>query len=518
MKLLKDSTYDDLALKAARVEQLENQLATQEALLKQREIEINSKPAVITPGASSISDIPQNYMQGIQKSLNVIEPDFAFDAVPIIRKLSIVNPDVNQALNDFTRLANTGHRILFDPKVSPTQIDEMRDFLTKSSKHWHVGAGGINGCVNKMFRQIQIGGAIATEWIPNAGLNDLEELRFINPEMIRFVKDKNYKKYQPYQKLKHRPIEDFTRDLKKLNTNQFKYFALNGDTDSPYGIPTYISALEGLNTQKDMITNLKFVIKYLGAWGYLDAKIAKPDRLPNESDAAYTSRLEQILLKLKTRMLQGMKDGVNAGFIDETEFNFQTTSKDVKGVAELMNMNEGIIASGLGYDSIFMGRPGSTETLVTVMFTKMLSQLKNTQDVIKENIQFGYIMILTLAGFKFKTLDVVFNRSTITDDLKYQQAQEILIRNLVVKYHYGIINLEAFADELGYAAPDQKDPRIDINQTDPTTGAVKKQNREKSKDASDRRSREKKKPQGKTSRVKNDDPRLEEGGKVIAIG
>ncbi len=522
MKILRDKEYKELQSQEVRIQELEQALKAKEELIQQKQVEIDGRQQVITPGASSSKDLPKSSFEILQKSLDVVTPSFNFEAIEVIRKLSIVNQDVNQALNDFTRLANTGHKIMFDPKVEANQIDEMREFINQSSKRWHVGAAGVNGCVNKMFRQIQIGGAISNEWIPNKNLDDLEELRFINAENIRYVTEKNSRGYQPYQKLRNVNIGDPSRELRKLNTSQFKYFALNGDEDIPYGIPPYISALDPIATQKDMVTNLKFVIKYLGAFGYLDAKIMKPDRKADESEGAYISRLEGILTKLKTRMLQGMKDGVNAGFLDETEFNFQSTSKDVNGVEQLFGINGNLISAGLGYDSIFRGTPGATETLVTVMFTKMLSQLKNTQDIIKENLEFGYRLVLTLAGFKFKTLGVQFNRSTITDDLKYQQAQEILLRNLVVKYNYGIVSSETMADELGYAAPDQKEPRIDINNVDPATGEVKKQKREEGKDASARKGREKKKPQGKTSRVKNDEARIEDSprgkGKVIAIG
>lgn len=518
MKLLKQKTYDELLQQSNRVKELEEQLA---AAQKEKKVVIDDRPTVITPGASSSRDLPQNSFEVVQKSLSVVTPEFSFEAVPVLRKLSIVNPDVSSALNDMTRLANTGHKIMFDPKVQATQIDEMRDFITNSSKHWHMGAAGANGCVNKMFRQLFIGGAVSTEWVPNRNLDDLEEIRFINPEMIRFIVEKNTKGYQPYQKLKHTPITDIGRELKKLNTSQYKYFALNGDTDLPYGIPPFLPAIDHLATQKDMIENFKFIIKFLGAYGFMDGKIAKPTRNADETEAQYIARLNSLLEQLKNRLLQGMKDGVNAGFMEESEFQFQSTAKDVKGVTELFNMNENLIASGLSIDPVFMGRPGATETLVTVMFTKMLAQLKNTQDVVKENLEFGYKLILTLAGFKFKTLSIQFNRSTITDDLKYQQAQEILLRNLIGKYHYGIIGEEQMADELGYTAPNQKGPRIDINNADPQTGEVKRVNREKDKDASARKGREKKKPQGKTSRVKNENPRIEDdgrGGRVIAIG
>lgn len=511
MKILKNTTYNEMV---SRNKALEEEIK----LLKQKIIDVDGKQTPITPGPSSSRDLPKNALQSLQKSLNIVDPQFQFDAIPVIRKLSIVNMDVNQALNDLTRLANTGHKIKFNPEVDPKQIDEMRDFISNSSKHWHVGAAGASSVVNKTFRQIMIGGALAKEWVPNLSLNDIEEVRFINPESIRFVIEKNTRGYQPYQKLKNTPITDITRDLRKLNTSQFRYFALNGDTDVPYGIPPYIAALDPISIQRGMIQNLKFITKYLGTFGFMDARMEKPVKQPNESEQAYLNRIETMLTEFKQRVLNSIADGVIVGIKEDHEFEFHNTTKDAKGAKDIFDLNEQLVASGLNYDAVFMGRPGATETLVTIMFTKMLAQLKNVQDIVKEDLEFGYRLALTLAGFKFKNLSVEFNRSTITDDLKFQQAQEILIRNLVVKYQYGIINLEQFADELGYLASDQKEPRININQDDPIGDSTRREKREKDKDKSDKSSRSKSKPQG-TTRRQNSAPYVDEekGLRIIRI-
>lgn len=489
MKILKDKTYEELLSKIAALEDF-----------KKKQIEIDGRKTTVSPGPSSSRDLPQNTLLDVlQSSLEVVTPEFQFEVIPVIRKLSIANSSVNQAVNDLTRLANTGHKIRFNPEVSPEQIDKMREFITESSRHWHAGAAGVGGIVNKMFRQLYIGGAISTEWVPNADLTDLEELRFIKPENVRFIIEKNKRGYQPYQKLKHKPL-DLTRDYRKLNTNQYRYFALNGDTDLPYGIPPFIPSLDPIATQTMMMDNIKFVVEMMGIMGFLNAKMAKPSPLPGESDAQYLARLTDLLVQFKNRLVQGRRDGVNAGYIDDHEFEFVSSTKDAKGVDQLFNANELKVAQGLNYDAIFMGLPGSTETLVTVMFTKMIAQLKNVQDIVKENLEFGYRLALTLGGFSFKSLTVEFNRSTITDELKYQQSQEILIRNLVVKYQYGIIDLEQFADELGYLAADQKEPRIDINQDNPIQDEAARKKREDGKNKSDKKGRDKKNPRGTVKR------------------
>ena len=100
--------------------------------------------------------------------------------------------------------------------------------------------------------------------------------------------------------------------------------------------------------------------------------------------------------------------------------------------------------------------------------------------------------------YKFDFVRVEFNRSTIQDDLKYQQAEEIKIRNLLALYQDGQISMEQYADAMGLEKPDQAKPRIDRNAPAPNDagGAEKKAKREKDKDKSDRKVRDKNKPQG----------------------
>lgn len=483
---------------------VEDDLRELEELRREKAVKINNSPVVLTPGPSSVRDVPVSFLSLIEGNLNIVPSDVERSVIPIIRKLARVNPDLSQALNDTVRLANTGHKIYFDPGVGPDQIDKMREHLLNSSKNWHVGAAGINGIINKMLRQALTGGAISNEWIPNANLTDLEEVRFIDPETIDFVIGVKDRGYKPYQRVVNNP--DITKigdtQLRKLNTNQYRYYALNGDSDLPYGIPPYLAALDPIATQRHMVDNIKFIIETLGVLGYLDAKIAKPAQEAGESKETYEARLKQFLVQFKERVKQGLRDGVNVGFEGDHTYEFQQTAKTAQGVTDIFEQNELLIASGLNYDAAFMGRPGTSETLITILFTKMLAQLTNLQDIVKENLEFGYKLSLTLAGFHFKSLKVAFNRSTITDDLKYQQAEEIRLRNLVVKYHYGLISLEQMADELNYVKPDQKEPRIDINNSDPMTGEAKKQKREDQKDKSAKKTRDKKNPQGTIRRGK----------------
>jgi len=514
MKILSNKTWDELQSKN---KQLEEQIA-----LIKKDINVDGRRTIVTPGASSVRDIPvSSAFDVVQASLRVLPSEVQSEiVVPLIRQLAKVNPDVSQALNDFVRLANTGHKIKFDPTVGESQVEEMRQFILESSKNWHVGAGGMNGIVNKMFRQVQIGGASSIEWIPNVALDNIEETRFINPETIRYVVDKNVKGFQPYQRPHYRHIIDNIKNLRKLNTLQFKYFAINGDTDLPYGYPPYLAAMDPLVTQKHMVDNIKFIVTLLGAFGYVSANMEKPDQAAGESDESYIKRLKSLLSEFKQVVQTGTRDGVLVGYKDDHEFEFKETTKNAAGVKDIFEQNELLVAAGLGTDPIFMGRPGGTETLVTVMFSKMLSQLRNIQDTVSEQLEFGYKFALTLGGFKFKRLHVEFSKSTLTDELKYQQAQEIKIRNLNELYDQGQISQDTYADEINLIKPDQKEPRITREQKpagspDGKMDPVTKKKTKDSKNKSAKKQRDKKNPQGTVKRQNSSD---DDDTKIIKIG
>ena len=255
--------------------------------------------------------------------------------------------------------------------------------------------------------------------------------------------------------------------------------------------------MNALSVQSDMDQNIKFIIKQLGLLGFFEALLEKPEQNDGESKDAYKARLEKLLVDTKTAVQEGMGEGVMVGYKEDHEFTFNSTTKDLRGVQALYEHNEIQIANGLKISPQFIGvgqggGQTGTETGLSIIFTKMLSQLTNIQKLIAANLKFGYSLELKLAGFKFQNLRVEFGPSTIADDLKFQQAQEIKIRNVDNKYNMGVISQQQKADELGYDKPDQKEPRAPIDDS-----GKEKQDREKDKDASDRKVRDKNKPQPK---------------------
>lgn len=456
-------------------------------------------------GRQSQPNIGANYNPNVTALYSTVTPEFVRETIPLIRLLMKRNPDVGQAIHNIVSLGNTGHKIFFDRKRSAAEVDAMRNHLKNKRSDWATGTASIDGLINKFIAQVLVGGAISAEWVPNNTLTGIESCVLVNPEEIEFVLDPvRATKYIPYQRVNQfAGLKKNTKyGLVTLNTNTYRYFGLNGDTELPYGFPPYLTAIDAIDMQLRMVKNIKFVVDQMGLLGFLEALINKPDQLDGEDDVAYMTRLTNILVQAKTRMLEGFKDGVVAGFKDDHEFNFNTAARSYEKASGLYDNNELNVASGLKQDASLWGRSYSTsETQITVVFIKMLSELKNIQTLVGKMLEFGYALELRLAGFNFDSLEVKFNKSTIQDELKYQQAQEIKIRNVQSKMILGLLNQDQAADELDYEQSAYPEPQVSwdvlAGQADPAapptgtpaTGAKKKADTKKKKTASAKKKR-----------------------------
>ena len=429
---------------------------------------------------------------------HIITPSFFLQVIPAIRKLAYTNPDISQALNNIVELGNTGHQIKFDAAVTEEQINKMRAHLDRKKKEWSESNAGMDGLVNKMISQVIISGALSNEWVPNISLTGIKTVALINPEFIRWGYNVITQTYEPFQYIQGLVVpNNSVNNLIRLNPNTFKYYALNGDTDEPYGIPPYLPALDSIRTQKLMMDNIKFIIEQVGVMGFLQVLIGKPDQLPDESYDNYKTRLETFLTDARKRVQEGYRDGLSVGYKDDTEFDFHSTTRNFGGVSEFFQLNELLVSSGLKMDASMLGRNyGTSETQITVIFTKLISQLKNIQALIKCNLEYGYALELRLAGFNFNVLHVEFNPSTALDELKAQQADEIKIRNQNALYLDGIISQEQYAHNMGYETPNQPEPRFIRGNVQ--TEAEINQKVQDGKNASDVKVRSKNRPVEKT--------------------
>lgn len=451
----------------------------------------NKKDVTISPGRVSVpTDEGKSTLSKLYGLTDLVTPSYRRDLIPLIRSLYKINPDMSIALQDMIKLSNTQHRINF-PNNNTTESRKMRDHINEVSKGWSKYSAGINGLVNRMIGQCMIGGALSIECVPNNKLDGISTILFVNPEDIVFNREKDGV-YQPYQ-INYRVNLNKKPQYIKLNTETYLYAGTFNDTDEPYGIPPFMASLDSIKTQHDMRENFKQIMEIMGMIGFLEAKMEKPTKKGSESEAAYNERLKRILRDLKSNLKQGMKDGVVTGYIDEHEFKLNSTTASLQNIDIPWKMNEQSVANGLGVTSSLIGvQSNNTEGGAGIMLSKLISQLQNIQMMIKYALEFIYSLELRLSGYNCKGVEVIFGTSTISDEIKVQQAQEYKIKNVISKYNQGIISQEQSAWELGYNHPDMPEPRIQKEADEAVKTPDRK--REDDKDKSDRKTRDKNNP------------------------
>lgn len=462
----------------------------------------NNTKTTIPPGRVSRPEYDKEDFFKVMTDADFVTPEFMLSVIPGIRRLSKINEDLGSVYNDLVQLTNTGHNIKFDQTLNEIEVARMRKHLKRVSKKWGSGVAGINGLVNKMVGQVWISGALSNEWVPNRDLTGIQNSVLVNPENIVFKYNKGLARYEPYQKVKGIILDVKKDNIIKLNPETYSYFGILGDTDSPYGIPPFMTALEALSTQAFMKKNIRHIMKQLGILGYLEVKVDKPTQKANESEGMFLGRLNGLLKKTKENVIAGFSDGVVVGYDGDHEFQFHSTTKNLSGVDAIYNQNEVQVANGLKTSPSFIGQAGAgSEQNMSIVFTKMLSQLANVQELIIAELEKGYLLELNLAGYPLTSdqISVVFKASTITDDLKTWQAKEIkqrVLHNLAID---GIVNQDQYAEEMTYDKPASKQPIVPYK--DQAGKGVKdqesKDKREAGKDTSDRRNRDRNKKQTK---------------------
>lgn len=448
-------------------------------------------------GRHSKLDLGDEAISEFTENKFLILPKLLFKVIPLIKKLSIVDDNLSLALNDLMLLTNTGHNIIFDPSVKPEKVVEMKQYLNEASKTWMDGIANADSLVNKLISQAYLTGCISNEYVIANDFRSLKSIFLVDPENIRFFYNKRTQRYEPYQYRFGTSMPNFADISKsqyvKLNTNTYKYFAINGFSESPYGIPPWIPALRTISKLYQMDENVDNILHIMGLMGFLEVKVSKPNQEDGESDSTYVNKLEGFLRRTQNEILKGISNGVVTGYQEDHEFDFHQATRDANGVDSLYKSAEKRVSNSLKYPGAFMGNQttGGTETGLSIVFTKMLSQLRNVQSIVGTNMENIYKLALTLAGYDFKTLKVEFNPSTITDSLKTEQTNEYRIRNVNNKRLMGIINQQQAANELGYPSPAEEEPIGEYQDNKANT------TREKEKDASDRKTREKNKEQPK---------------------
>ncbi len=420
-------------------------------------------PEEIDPGSLPVGRISTDnvtfgqLLRELVNEMNTINPAFPLGYLEAMQSLSLVNPDVAQMVDNIVHLGNTGHKVMVQANTEEAEIEiltELNRFVTTAFNHY----GGMDGFINSSLAQIARGGAVSIEWVVDDALTGLDQVVFVPLKDIRFIFDGEIGQYIPYQKTND--LSERDSGLIRLNTQTYQYFPLQVLDNSPYAIPPILSALESIVIQRDIIKNLRFISKKMGLLGFVNFLVRAPKQVPGETADKYVARCQAFLDEQAERLKHNYRDGIAVGFMDSFSVEHHSITGDARGAKDLFEMNEQQVFSGLKADPALHGRTYSTtETYASVVYEKMLSITTNYQRIAKNVLEYGCKLHLRLAGLSYDDFWVEFEPSQSLNSERDEDTYGTKLNNLKLLYDQGIIDQNQFAQEAGYDAPAEVEPR-----------------------------------------------------------
>lgn len=366
-------------------------------------------------------------------------PPVPFELIDDIEKLVLCTPDLSQAVERTISFANTGHQVSFEG-LSETETARAREELDNFSAKAFKPAAGIDSAVDALFRQMTIRGALSAEAVPEADFSGIRKIVLVPVKQVRFKRDEN-NDHKPYQTGIGQDVD--------LNENQYMYIPLQRNEDSPYGIPPFVAALDTARNQKEFMDRIKEVIKKIGLLGFIHVK-KRPPQNNNESPEEYKKRLKKNLEEFAKSLRTNFSSGVLASY-DDVSVDHKTVTGDARGAADLFQIGEEQLASGIDMDPSLLGRSYSTtETYAGVVYESFLSKLRGRQRIVKRFLEKVYWLHLVLKGFKVNKVRVTFNPARSLSPQSEAQAENFRLINIQLKENAGWIDADQAAREAGY--------------------------------------------------------------------
>lgn len=418
----------------------------------------NEKQALPTQGGRQSMPDYTNVFTLVQGDRMFVESDTPPEILKIIAHLVKHNADISHAVENIVALGDTAETITFDAGVPEKAAAQIIADIHERSKLWY--AGGISNLRGDLLQQVATFGCVSAEIVLADNLKGVSKIVIVSPTGIKFEYDAAKASYLPYQHVtkSYLPIQYRANMLGTyipLNPMTYKYVAVRRDGESPYAVPPFLSALESVVIEKDMLAGFKHVIKKLGILGFLHALVAAPKMLPNETPEAYQSRCSQYLSTMVVPELEkGLSKGVVAGFEGSHTFTVEGTNTNVSGAKELFNLITEMKMSGLKQDPRLLGRSFSTtETYGKVILAKFTSQIASYQRAIDDFMERVYMLECLLQGAKVKTVQVKSALPDVNDEAADQEALNKKITNYDLLYQQGVISQQQRAQALGYDKP-----------------------------------------------------------------
>jgi len=406
------------------------------------------------PTAGGRSSVPQNSnLVGILlNEFAQISPGYQIEMLRACKNLAIWNADVSYAVENICQLCNTSYKITFENDIPETQVKEMLDLWDEQSRY--VYAGGDRALISDLAAQMYTTGALSAELVPDTTLSFLENVVLVDPYYIRFIYNPETTKYDAYQRIANGVglninFTEGSLGLVKLNPLQYHYIALRRFADNPYGIPPILASFEGIEIEREMLDNVRHIVRKLGVFGFLSVMVNPPIRKQGESEDAFFARCQQYLNDITPMVEQGYASGIQIGFKGMQENKLEAAPANLAGVKDIFGVILELKMAGLKQDPLMLGRNFNVaETMAKVIMTKLTTQISAYQRVLASFMEYVIKMCLQLNGYEIGRVKVEFEPPMIADRLRDEQATRAEIDNAILMRNAGFIEQDEAAQRL----------------------------------------------------------------------
>lgn len=381
-----------------------------------------------------------------------------WEILEYVEYLSYWNADYSTAVDNVRNLAGTKFTIHVNGVNKRNVAATLVALRDKASMIGPRHGGGLANIADGLIVQAATYGAMAGEWILSPDLRDVVDFILINPRDIRFFWDKAEKRYVPYQKVSMFAAQEAKKrgqqvigNHVRLNEMTFTYAAFHNSYGGPYGVPPFLAALDSIYLQRDMLKNIKSIVRKLGLLGIIDLSIVSLEQQVNESDSNYQSRVTAYLESYVPIVEQMVNDGALIHYDDLQAQTFAISRDSSSAASQLFRANQELLETGLKNFNMSQNRASSTvDTFAGLAFDLMLRSARKYQDGVASIIAHGLRLFnLLQAVTGVDRVHVQFQQQRPINRLYDAMAEAAEIKNANTLWINGLIDQEEAGERCG---------------------------------------------------------------------
>lgn len=425
---------------------------------------------------------PSGALDKITRSNLEIDPTNlkSTDVPDLMDILADAHPDLSFALWNFQRIASSEFTVEVT-SVDGAERDENAELeianfikrLEQPNVYQFESSRSIDKLINQLIQSIVLRGSGAIELVLTPGYDDVCFIAPVDPSTIGFMFEND--RYVPYQ----------DEESISLDIPTFLYEALDERIDDPYGRSPFLSSLNMIMFQMQVLKDIKAVVHNQG-YPRFDIKVLEDVLLKRMPISIRNNEKEK--QKWLNSQLENIINAYSGLEPDDAFVHFNSIEVAMAGGGKsgamidpqkLMAVIDNMIMSGLKTLSTILGRrsTGNTESFAKMELKMYMRGVGAVQNVVERLMSRALTLLLNIKGMqgcvKFKFVPV-----EIRTELEKAQFEQIALMNYAYMRDQGWIDQdEASRRATGTSAVGEPDwehlgkSTVTNKDGDPVTGA-----------------------------------------------